>query len=365
MVTLALSNRSLTESTRATHQLFRTNAAMNLIHSLSTRASHLYIQIWHVISGRSHRRFKQLQRDWVISQQNETTLTRRLANAERQIAELHKNLTASKNQEASLAQDLAKVIDQRNQLQQQLEDVSQQLRNTVSSSQKNEAELTQNLKKVEQKYLTLQKNLQRSIQELQETLAIAQQKEVTLRDHLAELGNQKTVLQKELDDLLNYFDAEVQTLEAELDSHQDALATCQIDLGLALATPSPKTLADSTSTPQVSLVDWKIALIGGHENTTRGVRQKLSQSYGLQTMIEIPSIHMSQQQLRQKLENCHLIVSIVGYSNHPLTTSISQLKSKGALKGEILPVNCRGVSGVVRDIMSFVENNQTSEQMDS
>lgn len=339
---------------------------MNLIHNLSTRASHLYITIWHVISGRTHRRFKQLQRDWVISQQNETALKRRLANAESQIAELHKKLTTSQKREASLSQDLARIVDQRNQLKDQLRDVNQQLQHTVYAAQQNEAELTQNLNKVEQKYLTWQKKLEESIRELQETLVIAQKKETTLKDHLTELENQKTVLQKDLDDLLNYFDAEVQTLETELDSHQDALATCQIDLGLALATPSPEISEDSdtTSTPRISLVDWKIALIGGHENTTRGVRRKLSQSYGLQAMVEIPSVHMSQQQLRQKLENCHLIVSIVGYSNHPLTTSISQLKSKGALKGEILPVNCRGVSGVVRDIMSFVENNQTSEQTD-
>ena len=333
---------------------------MNLIHTLSARASHLYIQIWHVISGKSHRRFKQLQRDWVVSQQS-------LANAERQIAELQQSLTTSQSQETRLTQDLTKVVHQRNQLQHQLDEVSQQLQQTVSVSQQKEAELTQNLQKVEQKYLTLQKEREQSTQTLHETVVIAQQEKAELEKQLADLESQKIALQKDLDDLSNYFDTEVQILEADLEKHQEALATCQVDLGFARATSYAESSEeeDSTLAPEISLVDWKIALIGGHENTTRGVRQKLSQGYGLQTMIEIPSIHMSQQQLKQKLGNCDLIVSIVRYSNHPLTTSISELKSKGALRGEILPVNCRGVSGVVRDIMAFVASKQNLAQGDS
>ena len=45
-----------------------------------------------------------------------------------------------------------------------------------------------------------------------------------------------------------------------------------------------------------------------------------------------------------------LIVVITGYLNHAMTNCISRLKASGALSGEVMLVNCRGRTSVVREI---------------
>lgn len=108
----------------------------------------------------------------------------------------------------------------------------------------------------------------------------------------------------------------------------------------------------------LDLSGWKIAVVGGHDATRRDVGQVLKKRYGLKDYVEIPPLweaKASQAQVRAKLAGCDLIVLVAWYSSHPLTQSVMRLKEKGALGGEVLPVNCRGVSGVTREIVEFVE----------
>ncbi|MEO0349402.1 MAG: hypothetical protein AAF282_05055 [Cyanobacteria bacterium P01_A01_bin.15] len=292
---------------------------MQPIQKAIKRASRWYIQVWDGVSGKDYRRFKQLQLNLAASQQNEAELRQHLTESQNQCAEIQRALAAAEETVVGLRLQLSEANGQRTQLQQVINTSTQQLQQSLATSQQNEAELKRQLAAVE---------------------------------------NQYADAQKELNELVHYSDSEIQTLETELDAQRSALAYCQTDLGVAMATPPPALETNLAAPLPIDLSEWKIALVGGHEATKRGVGQKLHQNHELRTLVEIPPIHMSQQQLKQKLENCDLIVSIVGYSNHPLTRSVTQLKNRGALKGELLPLNCRGVSGVVREILAFVEDYQ-------
>ena len=291
---------------------------MKPIQKAIKRASRWYIQVWDGVSGKDYRRFKQLQLSLATSQENEADLRQHLAETQNQCVECQRALAAAEQTAVGLRQQLSEATSQQTQLQQVI--------NT-------------------------------STQQLQQTLAASQQNEAALKRQLAAVETQYADAQKELNELVHYSDSEIHTLETELDEHRAALAYCQTDLGRALAIPPVQETSSAPPLP-IDLSTWKIALVGGHEATKRGVGQRLHQNHELRTLVEIPPTHMSQQQLKQKLENCDLIVSIVGYTNHPLTHSVSQLKNRGALKGELLPLNCRGVSGVVREILAFVEDYQ-------
>ena len=308
------------------------------------RASYWYIQVWDRLSGKPQQRFKQLQ-------QTNAELERRLVNAHAQIKTLNQTLELSQQREAQLSQQLDENAVRQARLQQRL-----------TAFKQTETTLKQQLTNTQKRCKTLQQNLDSISQEQQAIVTLAEQSEADLQNSLMETASQCKVLQQEIADLLAYSDQEIQTLENQLENQQSALGNCQVQLGAALATAS-RTSDESCEPPEVSptplsLANWKIALIGGHENTTQRVHQKLLQDYQVQALVEIPSVHMPQQQLKQKLENCDLIVSIVNYSNHALTQSIAQLNNKGALRGELLHVNCRGVSGVMREILSFVQTNR-------
>ncbi|MBT9317081.1 hypothetical protein [Leptothoe spongobia] len=244
-----------------------------------------------------------------------------------------------------------------------------QLRHELAIAQENAANLTQQLAQAHTQYTDLQK----AFNDQQQELDARQQ---ALADHQQELENsrqQYSELWQELDAWVTDSDAQIQFLKRELRNRTSALTNCEANLNTvqqsnlaAIQARSTAPITNEPTTPVITLADWKIGFVGGHEATRRVVIQTLRSDYGLvYTAVEIPShreVSTSQKQLKQKLADCDLIVSIVRYSNHSLTKSLMQLKEKGGLKGKILTPNSRGVSGVVRDILSFIE---TSTSLDT
>jgi hypothetical protein len=107
----------------------------------------------------------------------------------------------------------------------------------------------------------------------------------------------------------------------------------------------------------VDLSDVKLALVGGHEATRRGVIGELTQQHGLTQWVELPpfSKHsLGRSNIKAKIRDCELIVLITSYMKHKQTDSIMQLKRLESLSGDVLLLNCRGKSGVVREILSYV-----------
>lgn len=128
--------------------------------------------------------------------------------------------------------------------------------------------------------------------------------------------------------------------------------------GLQLALDGQQT----SETLNLSLLS--LALVGGHTATRQAIIQELQEQYHLDRAIEIaPSSkeRASNSMVRSKIGNCQLIVLITGYMGHDLSTIVSNLKQEGALTGEVLPITCRGKSGVVREILNWWITQNPSE----
>jgi hypothetical protein len=59
--------------------------------------------------------------------------------------------------------------------------------------------------------------------------------------------------------------------------------------------------------------------------------------------------------LKEKIGDRDLVVVMTRYIGHDLTGMVSDLRAAGALSGEVLLVNVRGKTGVVRSILNHVE----------
>ncbi|MGP1373793.1 MAG: hypothetical protein ACTS3T_13270 [Almyronema sp.] len=107
----------------------------------------------------------------------------------------------------------------------------------------------------------------------------------------------------------------------------------------------------------VDLSTLTLALVGGHEATRRGVIEALSTEHGLKHWVEVPpfsNISAGRSKVKAKIQSCDLIVMITGYMSHKLTKNVYGLKESGALTGEIVPLSCRGKSGVIREVLKYV-----------
>lgn len=118
---------------------------------------------------------------------------------------------------------------------------------------------------------------------------------------------------------------------------------------------------DAFSDSLIDLSGLRLALIGGHPSTRRGVIQELQLNYGLRHVVEIPRMtesNTNRSKVKSKIRRCTLVVLITGYMSHRLTEIVFSLKDAGSLAGDVLQLNCRGKSGVVREILNHVAQAQ-------
>lgn len=115
-------------------------------------------------------------------------------------------------------------------------------------------------------------------------------------------------------------------------------------------------LEDDITKKTINLSSLRLALVGGHEATRREVIRELKESYSLENTVEVaPSseAYVDRSTVQIKINNCDLIAVITGHMGHDLSKIVSELKKDGVLIGELLPLSCRGKSGVVREILSW------------
>lgn len=125
--------------------------------------------------------------------------------------------------------------------------------------------------------------------------------------------------------------------------------------------PDPHPIA-KTPTQDLSLI--VLGLVGGHPATRRSVINELTTHYGLKHWVTIPPLReasIRKGKLKKKLSRCDLIVIIADYMSHPLSHAIYNLQTSGALKGEIVLLNCHGKSGVLRDILQHVNRQKIAK----
>ncbi|MGB3789267.1 MAG: DUF2325 domain-containing protein [Phormidesmis sp.] len=105
----------------------------------------------------------------------------------------------------------------------------------------------------------------------------------------------------------------------------------------------------------VDLSNLSIALVGGHETTYREVTEVLKQ-YGLKRCVHVPPHSIasnSRNQIKDKISNCDLVVTITSYVDHSVAKCVKQLKDAQMLAGGSIRVSCHGKSGLVREVLEY------------
>jgi len=119
----------------------------------------------------------------------------------------------------------------------------------------------------------------------------------------------------------------------------------------------------ATSEPELAIVDgefvdlsnFSLALVGGHETTHRKVKEEL-EKYGLKRCVHVPPHSResnSRDQVKDKISNCDLVVTITSYLNHSLSESVKKLKANHVLAGEVIWLHSHGKSSVVKTVLNY------------
>ncbi|MGB3612863.1 MAG: hypothetical protein WBA10_03650 [Elainellaceae cyanobacterium] len=204
----------------------------------------------------------------------------------------------------------------------------------------------------------------------------------SLEAAIAVVQAERDRLREELQDLVNYTDAEILQLNQTIDELQQERDELQLKLwGLEEATSNAVEAVATSDCPETAIAAYpvvdavvdavdaiaqnasddlsglRLALVGGHSATRRGVIQELKGRYGLKHCVEIPRMtesNTNRSRVKAKIGRCDLVVIITGYMGHRLSEIIYSLKAADSLAGDVLQLNCRGKSGVVREIIKHL-----------
>ncbi|MEM9212888.1 MAG: hypothetical protein AAGD25_00795 [Cyanobacteria bacterium P01_F01_bin.150] len=206
----------------------------------------------------------------------------------------------------------------------------------------------------------LHQEMQELLQYTDGELQKAKQETERIIQERDELQLQVLILEEDLSALAAQSSLEPST---SLDStHQGVIIEPRQNDGASSEAISSFQSGDSSIPPSsLDLSDFRLALVGGHPSTRRGVIQELQAHYGLKHFVEIPRMNeanTTRNRVKSKIYRCNLVVLITGYMSHRLTEIVFSLKDAGALAGEVLQLNCKGKSGVLRGILNHVESGK-------
>ncbi|HWE60645.1 MAG TPA: hypothetical protein VHB98_02960 [Chloroflexota bacterium] len=99
------------------------------------------------------------------------------------------------------------------------------------------------------------------------------------------------------------------------------------------------------------LAGKRIALVGGHARTREHVRARLER-WGVRVDEVAPPNNgrIKERDIADKIHSSDLILLIVGYMGHDMSNVVNNLVRRDVLAGTVLPVDCRGTSGICRAI---------------
>lgn len=105
------------------------------------------------------------------------------------------------------------------------------------------------------------------------------------------------------------------------------------------------------------LAGKRIALVGGHERTREHVRERL-ESWGVRVDEVAPPTNgrISEREILDKVHSSDLVLLIVTYMGHDMSTVVNNLLRRQALAGQVVPLDCRGMSGICRAIVDWAQS---------
>ena len=106
----------------------------------------------------------------------------------------------------------------------------------------------------------------------------------------------------------------------------------------------------------MTLAGKRIAIVGGHDSTRLRVREQLSRlGARVDDVAPATSGRVNERDILDRVRLCDLVVLVVTYMGHDMSTIVSNLSARGALAGQVLPVECRGATGVTRAVTEWAQ----------
>jgi len=205
--------------------------------------------------------------------------------------------------------------------------------------------------------------LQRNLDAMERTF---QRERQAMLNQQQQLQQGQADLQAQVDDLSSLVDELMEMVTDMEPPPPSAPAVVEVAMpapppaAAATAPPAevdPDPVPTTAASPIADLSAMKLALVGGHDATRRGVIRDLTRRYGLKKWVELPPSDkgsLGRNNMKAKLRDCDLIVLITRYMSHKQTDSVTKLQQAGALSGDVLPLDCRGKSGVLREILAHL-----------
>jgi hypothetical protein len=132
--------------------------------------------------------------------------------------------------------------------------------------------------------------------------------------------------------------------------------TCERYRKLLITKSTASTQQQTEQGVPAKLGGKRIAIVGGHERTRQRVRERLH-NWGVR-IDEVPpstSGRVSERDILDRVRMSDLIVLLVTYMGHDMSTIVNNLAARNAITGQVLAVECRGASGVTRAIARWSE----------
>lgn len=273
---------------------------------------------------------------------------------------------------------------QKQQLAQQLISLQvayDHLQESCGTLQDEQDVLQRNIEKLQKRYGKLQRDrnlLQRDRNELNALFNYADKENQGLdaekgemRSHIQKIEAEKAALHSKVVFLehklglrayesgADYTEPEAKVTDSQLESRTDEPLTAEPLAPTAIKDISADLEADLTAEQDrefiVDLSEVSLALVGGHETTHREVAEELKK-YGLKRCIHVPPHSResnNRHQIKDKIGNCDLVVTITSYVDHSVSNCVKQLRDTQMLTGEVIRVHCHGKSGVVREVLQY------------
>lgn len=304
-------------------------------------------------------------------QLDQTQLKKDLAQRSQETQMLQQTLDQLREEQTQLSQcnsELQQEVETLRQTNQGLRHSETQLQKTLAKSQRRASQFQQQLQQEEAQHQEARQEIQGARQEIQAARQEIEEYETWIQrveTENAELGSRCEVLEQESDRIEANLENTFTQLKAFNDRlHRESPETWQTFSGLwkslDLETLLPIVEDAVDDLPDIGSLDlsgWRLALVGGHDSTRRGVTEALGR-YGIHNIIEVPPADqkkIDQGRVKEKVDRCDLIIVITGYLSHKMTKILHNLYQQNALAGELLYLNCRGCSGVVRDVVAYVQ----------
>lgn len=266
-------------------------------------------------------------------------LQTRLATVQQQQTETDEQLQEREQAIAALQQQIVDYQQEQHQQQQALEQLKQDQSTQEVQAQQEAKAFSQRLEQLAIEKAEAEQREQDAIETYETYVQLEQDllaEQDSLKQQITDLENQVAILKH----------TQTQLLQA-LDTLQDYVAHRE-----ELLEPTSHSYRQRT----IDLSPYRIALVGGHQKTCAAVIRELCTKHGLQQYAQVaPHTEeaISRKSVQAKIQHCDLVVIITPYMGHDLSGIVCSLHQDGALRGEILRLNCSGKSGIIREILNY------------